>query len=80
LRHPGANIHGRRTASPFAQLVGQFGDRGERGGGLPALLEDVIRQRLFVRQRLGFRKRNRLQPLAPQQAEGVVADDAAQPA
>ena len=63
----------------FTQFVRQFTNRGERCGGLPALFEDVVRQRLFVRQRLGFPKRNGCEPLAPQQAKGVVADDAAQP-
>jgi hypothetical protein len=64
----------------FAQAIGQFGNCGKRSPGLPALFEDLIRQRLVVGQRFGLRERHGDKLLSPQHAKGVMPDNAPQPA
>src|ERR1700752_2456969 len=66
--------------SRFAQSVRQFGNGGERGVGLPALLKDIVGQGVFVGDALGLRERRQGVALAPKLAKGMVANDAAQPA
>ncbi len=64
----------------LAQLVRQFRNRCERGRGLPPLFENMIRQRLVIRQRFSFRERHGRKLLSPQHAKGMMPNNAPQPA
>src|SRR5712691_377102 len=64
----------------LAQTVRQLGNRSQRRGGLPPLLEDVVGRRLVARQFLGLGQRYRVQLLSPQHPAGMMANDAPEPA
>jgi hypothetical protein len=63
----------------FAQFIGQLGDCKERGGGLLALLQVMIRQRIIARHVIRRSQGNCLQLPSTQCTEGVVPHDRSQP-